>query len=269
MNTLEAALGFLDVGIETVPLNQYKRPLMRFKDLPITREVIESKANLYLTAPMLAVLCRGVWCIDIDRNHGDELDGFVSLKGISEYQEIVHNASQTWGQKTPSGGRHIIFKKHNGIEYRQKIGYLDGIDIKAHHNNYFVLGGSVGAKGKYELNGKEPIVYQGEFEQRVFSSSGSYEEQTLEKYSARYILKDYDFSHLDTRRTGEGKGKQAYERIVKGQSFNRNEDLFKACSYARACNVSIDPLKVLIGDVKGHDEFTESEFYATVKSAFR
>lgn len=191
------------------------------------------------------------------------------LKGSVSTKKLSTMPARLGARRPPAEEDTSFLKSITGLNTAKKIGYLDGIDIKAHHNNYFVLGGSVGAKGKYELNGKEPIVYQGEFEQRVFSSSGSYEEQTLEKYSARYILKDYDFSHLDTRRTGEGKGKQAYERIVKGQSFNRNEDLFKACSYARACNVSIDPLKVLIGDVKGHDEFTESEFYATVKSAFR
>lgn len=269
MNTLDCALMLLDEGIETIPLDKYKNPLMKFKNLPMTKELITDNNWRYHKAPMLAVLCRGVWCIDIDINHGDGKDGFESIKSIEEYAEIVANANKTWVQRTPSGGMHLVFKKRDGIPYGQKIDYLKGVDIKAHQNNYFVLGGSVGAKGKYTLNGKEPILYQGKFEQMIFDKQGNYEEQKLSKYSTRNVLKNYDFSYLDSHQTGQGKGKEAYERIVNGQSVSRNDDLFKACSYARACGVSIEPLRVLIGDIKNGDIFTESEFTATLNSAFR
>ena len=47
-----------------------------------------------------------------------------------------------------------------------------------------------------------------------------------------------------------GEGKQAYQRIVNGESEYRNNDLYKAASYARQCNVDIEPLRILIGDNK-------------------
>ncbi|HCZ3216196.1 TPA: DNA primase, partial [Staphylococcus aureus] len=49
----------------------------------------------------------------------------------------------------------------------------------------------------------------------------------------------------------------------------RNNDLFKAVSYAIQCNVDIEPLRVLIGDNKNGDVFTERDWEATVRSASR
>lgn len=82
------------------------------------------------------------------------------------------------------------------------------------------------------------------------------------------ILKDYDFSHLPQLNGQGGRGKQAYQRIIDGVWESRNNDLFMAVSYAKVKSISIEPLKVLIGTVKGSDEFTEEEFYKTVQSAF-
>lgn len=269
MNAYDVALAFLDEDVETVPLNRYKRPLLKFSYVPITREFVVANADLYYRAPMLAVLCRGLWCIDIDIDILFSKNGFESIKGIPEYDEFLINASETWVQKTPSGGMHYVFRKKSNITYGQKIDYLPSVDIKAHHNNYFVLGGSVSNKGKYELNGKEPTFYHGELEEHIFKTEGNYENQVMQKYSARSALEKYGFEHLIREPKGQGLGRQAYDRIIKGTSTSRNEDLYKAFSYAKACNVTIEPLKAVIGTVKGKDEFTEREFYATMKSAFK
>ncbi len=260
---------FFNDGIETIPLNNMKRPLLSFADVPITKEFIEASHYDYAPAPMLGVLCRGLWCIDIDVADDGTETGFESLKAIPEYNEFLTNASKTWAQKTPSGGMHYIFKKLDGIEYGQKINYLPSVDIKAHVNNFFVLGGSISNKGRYVMNGKEPIYYEGELENKIFSTRGNYEQQKLQQYSVSNVLTDYDFSHLKNTPNGQGLGRQAYERIVNGTSTARNDDLYKAFSYAKTCNVDIEPLKVIIGTRKDGDVFTQREFDATLESAFK
>lgn len=64
-------------------------------------------------------------------------------------------------------------------------------------------------------------------------------------------------------------GKRAYQRIIDGQSEYRNDDLYKAVSYANQCNIDIEPLRILIGDNKNGDVISEKEWEATVRSASR
>lgn len=262
MNGYELAIELSEYGLQVIPLDKQKKPIVSFKDKTIDQEFINRNIESYSKVSALGMLTRGVWCIDIDL-HG--VNGFESLKRNPYYDELVENAKNTLVQSTPSGGKHIIFKKRNGIEYSQKIGYLDGVDIKAHYNNYFVFGGSVTKKGKYEItNLFEPNFYDGEFENHIFSIRGNFEEQKFNKYSVAATLVNYDFSHL----TGSGGlGKKAYERIIKGESIERNNDLYLASSYAKQCGKPIEPLKKLIGSVKNGDVFTESEWIATVESA--
>lgn len=277
MNKYEIALLLLEEDFQSIPINYYKKPKLKFKDIPITKEFIEKNKALYETASGLALLCRGIWCIDIDVNHGSE-NGFESLKELEDvWPDIVKNGHQTYVQTTPRGGKHMVFKKVEGIDYKQHIGYLNGIDIKAQDNNFFVFAGSVTNAGTYTHNDKDIQYfdgtyidyYNGTFEDRIFSSGGSYEDQTLEKYTVRNIMKNYHYSKrsvpiLDGK---GGLGKQAYQRIVDGISEQRNNDLFLASTFAKECNISLEPLKVLIGDVRNGDEFTESEWLATVTSA--
>lgn len=266
MSAYDVAIALLDVDIQVIPLNKYKKPSTSFKDAIIDKDYIDHHKEFYLRTRVLGVLTRGVWCIDIDIDHKENENGFDSLKSIPFYEEIKRNIDNTLVQTTASGGKHIIFKKRDGINYSQKIDYLPSVDIKAHDNNYFVLAGSVTDKGKYTNNGSKPIVYDGDFEKRIFSKSGNYKDQTLDRFKVKNVLPNYDTSHL--KHTGKGGlGKQAYKRIIDGQSSTRNDDLFRAVSYALTCNVDIEPLRVLIGDNKNGDIFTESMWEATVQSA--
>lgn len=260
------ATKLLDKNIQVIPLNEQKKPSISFKDVTINYEFIDHHEYKYKTANVLGVLTRGVWCIDIDVNHKENENGFDNLKNIPYYDELLHNMENTLVQTTPSGGTHIVFKKRDGIDYRQKLDYLPSVDIKAHDNNYFVLTGSRTQKGTYTSNGKKVQYYDGNFEERIFSKGGNYENQTLEKYSIKNLLPEYDFSYLQNTGKG-GLGKQAYQRIIDGQSTLRNDDLFKAVSYALRYDININPLRVLIGDNKNGDIFTESSWEATVQSA--
>ena len=269
MNGYDCALDYLNRGLQVIPMKD-KAPMLSFRNIPITEGFINYYASRYKKAQALAVLCRGVWCVDFDTpKKAGEKHGLESIKAIPYYDEFVANAGNTWQQNTPSGGIHVIFRKNEGIDYRQHLGYLERVDIKAQDNTYFMLDGSVTSDGRYTSNKVPPVRYHGEFEKRIFSGSGTYQQQTMRKYSAKNVLKNYDFSHIPSRRTGDGKGKQAYERIINGTSTTRNDDLFKAVSYAKTCNQPIEPLKCVIGTVHAGDEFTPEEFEATANSAMR
>lgn len=265
MTGYHVAKYLLKKNIQVIPLNEYKKPSVSFADITINDEFIEQYKHIYHQTHVLGVLTRGVWCIDIDVNHAEGKNGFESLKMVPFYDEIVANAKNTLVQTTPSGGKHIILSKRDGIEYGQKINYLPSVDIKAHDNNYFVLANSRTHKGKYKHNNVRVSEYKGEFEQRIFSKRGNYVEQIIEPYSMKHVLSDHNFDHLGNGKGGLGK--QAYQRIVNGESYYRNDDLYKAASYASQCNIDIEPLRVLIGDNKNGDVFTERAWEATVRSA--
>lgn len=266
MSGYDVAKSLLKKDVQIIPLDHNKKPLVSFKNIEIDELFIEQHKNIYMAAFVLGVLTRGYWCIDIDTNHIDGVNGFQSLQNIPYTDELRYNYTHTLVQTTASGGKHIVFKKRDGIEYSQKLNYLPSVDIKAHPNNYFVLSGSVTSKGKYTHNGIKVSHYQGDFEKRIFSKRGSYQKQIEDKYSVQTVLPNYDFSHINYKGKG-GLGKEAYKRIVNGESVMRNDDLYKAASYAIQCNVDLEPLRVLIGDNKNGDVFTESSWEATVRSA--
>ena len=265
MTGYHVAKYLLKKNIQVIPLNQYKKPSIPFADIDVTDDFIEYHSSLYHQTHVLGVLTRGLWCIDIDVDHQEGSNGLESLKMIPFYAEVVANAQNTLVQTTPSGGKHIIFKKRVGIEYGQKIDYLPSVDIKAHNNNYFVLANSQTRKGIYKHNGQDVTEYNGEFEKRIFSKRGNYTQQVFEPYSMKQVLSDHSFDHLGAGKGGLGK--QAYQRIVNGESEYRNNDLYKAASYAKQCNIDIEPLRILIGDNKNGDIFDERSWEATVRSA--
>lgn len=51
--------------------------------------------------------------------------------------------------------------------------------------------------------------------------------------------------------------------------MNRNDDLFKAACWAIEGGHDLTSLEILIGSVKGRDEFTREEFERTIESARR
>ena len=268
MDMYQRALYLAEKGIQTIPLDHNKKSIVTFKDIQITPSFIRTNEELYRSTTVLGCLTRDLWCIDIDKDHKDGQNGFESIEANPFAEEILKNATNTFRQVTPSGGLHLIFKKKNDVNYGQKLGYLDGVDIKAHNNNYFVFAGSVTSKGTYTNNDKPPAFYDGEFENRIFSTKGNFQEQIMAKYSVENVFSNTDFSYLPSNKGKGGKGKEAYQRIIDGQSVMRNNDLFLASSYAKQYNLDLEPLKILIGGQNSNgDVFTESEWQATVNSA--
>lgn len=141
----EYALKYQKLGFSVIPISPTnKRPLIEFADKPaLTAADIETVWNNYPNAN-IALKTTNFFVIDIDR-HG-KVDGFESLKKW-QYLNLIEPTLQA---KTASGGKHLFYFKRNDCPISQMIGFLPGVDIKAHENNYVLVAPSATEKGQYE-----------------------------------------------------------------------------------------------------------------------
>lgn len=151
-NLVNYAIGYAKAGMSVLPMNG-KTPLIKFADRPpLTVDEIKGiwKKHPYAN---IALKTDKFFVVDIDRHEGSE-DGF---KSIEPYFEKM---PETLAQKTAGGGMQLFYLKRNENEVRQNIGWLPGVDIKAHNNNYVVVAPSVNKGNQYEWLNKKPMVYQ-------------------------------------------------------------------------------------------------------------
>lgn len=274
--TNKTAHSFLSKGYQVIPLSRKTgTPITQFKDIPVTEEFIN---NLNWDNCDIALLMRGIWCIDIDTHNLDtelaeqiknmikvfgadllsilkvdgNLDGYSSILNHEFKEEILDNFKNTYLEQTASGGLHILFRKQGGIDYSQHNGLLNGVDIKANDNNYVKIFPSIGREVLQAV--KELPVYEGEFEKQIFSPP------------KQRIITDYFTGYLPKTTKGH-LGKEAYERVITGSSLNRNDDLFKAACWAFENNRDVSDLYAIVGTIKGNDVFTPEEWERTVESA--
>ena len=135
---LRFALGYARRGFDVVPLiPNTKRPMRKFADRPPMNE--EEIIEVWTKTPNanIALKTTDFLVFDIDV-HGKK-NGYQSLKEW-KYVRTIPRTSQVI---SASGGKHLYFKKPIGFELPQKIAFLDGVDIKAHVNNYVVAPPSV------------------------------------------------------------------------------------------------------------------------------
>lgn len=137
-NMLRFALGYARRGFDIVPLvPNTKRPLQKFANRPpLTEEEIK---DIWTRVPNANIGIKTVdfFVIDVD-THGST-NGYQSLKEW-KYVDKIPKTSQVI---SASGGKHLYFKKPVGFTMPQKIAFLEGVDIKAHVNNYVVAPPSV------------------------------------------------------------------------------------------------------------------------------
>lgn len=147
------AVMYAKKGMSVLPMMN-KKPLIQFKDKPaLTVDEVKKMWTKYPTA-QIALRTDNFFVVDIDVHEGGA-DGFKSLENF-EYPEWL---PETLSQKTAGGGKQLFYLKRDEIEVRQNIGWLDGVDIKAHKNNYVVVAPSKNSKGnKYQWLNKKPIV---------------------------------------------------------------------------------------------------------------
>ena len=137
-NMLRFALGYARRGFDIVPLvPNTKKPMQKFADRPPMTE--EDIIEVWTKTPNANIALKTIdfFIVDIDL-HGNK-NGYQSLKNW-EHAKKIPRTSQVI---SASGGKHLYFKKPIGFELPQKIAFLDGVDIKAHVNNYVVAPPSV------------------------------------------------------------------------------------------------------------------------------
>lgn len=144
MTMMDWALKYSRLGFSVIPMKE-KTPLIKFADCPpLTEQEIEKLWTIHPNAN-IAVKTGKFFVIDIDRHDGGE-DGFKSI-AMYEHPEYFRN---TMYQKTPNGGEQLFYFKKNGEPANQNIGWLPGVDVKAHENNYVMVPPSTTKKGTYE-----------------------------------------------------------------------------------------------------------------------
>lgn len=142
------ALYYARKGFSVLPILG-KQPIIKFANKPpLTADDIKKIWNLNPTAD-IALKTEDFFVVDVDR-HG-AADGLQSLSALHHDEWF----KDTLTAATASGGYHFYFKKPDGVEIKQNIGILKGVDIKAHKNNYILVAPS--KNGGYRWLNKAPI----------------------------------------------------------------------------------------------------------------
>lgn len=133
-NLVNYALSYAEHGFSVIPINRKdKRPLIKFANRPaLTKTEIHELWKKYPLAN-IALKTEDFFVVDVDR-HGD-VDGMKSITDL-HHNEWFQN---TLCEKTAHNGVHFYFQKPIDKSITQNIGFLPGVDIKAHENNYVVV----------------------------------------------------------------------------------------------------------------------------------
>lgn len=152
-NLVNYAVAYAHKGLSVLPMLN-KKPLIKFADRPALNETeIRSLWKKYPFA-QIAIRTTDFFVIDIDTADAHGNDGFKSIDEFEHKDLLI----PTLEQKTASGGRQMIYFKRKDIDVSQNIGWLPGVDVKAHVNNYIVIAPSEHRGKKYEWLNQNPIV---------------------------------------------------------------------------------------------------------------
>jgi hypothetical protein len=148
-NLVNYAISYASHGFSVIPIGQNKRPLIKFANKPaMTTEKIKQVWQRYPLAN-IALKTDRFFVIDVDR-HG-EVDGMDAIRALNHDDWF----KDTLTERTAHNGFHFFFQKPKNENISQNIGFLPGVDLKAHENNYVVVAPSqLGGKSYRWLNQK-------------------------------------------------------------------------------------------------------------------
>jgi hypothetical protein len=262
MGMKKAALAYQKKGFSVIPISpSNKQPMIKFADKPaMTAQEIEDFWNQYPDSN-IAVRTDKFFVIDVDL-HGKH-NGYDSLANW----EHLNLITPTLQAKTASGGKHIFYFKHPDISMTQMIGFLPGVDVKAHPNNYVVVAPSKTPKGEYAWD----------WEKSKEGGTMVTASRALVMAIKQEYLKKNNRSELDDIyyqiRNGAGKRNrttEVFEMIVKGfgEEGSRNDTAAKFAGTLLAR--SVDPNCVLelaqIANNNSADPLSDRELSRTVDS---
>ncbi|QGH03228.1 bifunctional DNA primase/polymerase [Streptococcus dysgalactiae] len=252
---IDYALNYLKMGFNVIPISKNgKTPLVAFADKPrLTESDLRRIWRDYPDAN-IALRTDSFFVIDVDM-HGD-INGLENLRNWEHAKLIPRTLQAT----TPSSGRHIYLKKIPEMPISQNIGMIDGVDIKAHVNNYILVPPSSNSKGAYEWD----MIHS--------PKDGSITEAPIELVKELQKMKpvepSYDFSNFTY--TGSNKTAKLFETIIigLGDSGGRNNALAEFVGGLLLRNVDIEIAYHLakLANNNTSDPLSGKEFERTFKS---
>lgn len=250
---LEWALKYASKGFYVLPMVD-KRPIIKFADQPpLTKEQI---TKIWTENPNANIAVRTVdfFVIDIDRHDGGA-DGYESIKKYEKNSLLV----DTLTQRTAGGGLQLFYLKPKNIEVQQNIGWLDGVDVKAHINNYVMVPPSRNKGNQYEWVDKSPIVTPSV---ELIKAINKTDKPTS---SLQSLYQNYN--------AGQSRTSKLFETVVNGlgDSGGRNNALTEFVGGLLFRNVGIDETIQLaeIANQNTADPLSDSEFTTTVESMIK
>lgn len=151
VNLVNYAVAYAEKGFSVLPISQNKKPLIKFAGKPpLTPDEIREIWRKYPLAN-IALKTDKFFVIDVDR-HGD-VDGMEAIRKLNHKEWFKGTLTEI----TAHNGYHFYFQKPKDEKISQDIGFLPGVDLKAHKNNYVVVApSSIGGK-KYQWLNHDPI----------------------------------------------------------------------------------------------------------------
>jgi hypothetical protein len=262
MGMKKAALAYQKKGFSVIPISpSNKQPMIKFADKPaMTAQEIEDFWNQYPDSN-IAVRTDKFFVIDVDL-HGKH-NGYDSLANW----EHLNLITPTLQAKTASGGKHIFYFKHPDISMTQMIGFLPGVDVKAHPNNYVLVAPSKTPNGEYAWDLEKSKVGW-----TMVTASRALVMAIKQEYLKKNNRSELDDIYYQIR-NGAGKRNrttEVFEMIVKGfgEEGSRNDTAAKFAGTLLAR--SVDPNCVLelaqIANNNSADPLSDRELSRTVDS---
>lgn len=153
-NLVNYAVQYAERGFSVIPTVE-KRPLIKFADRPaLTSDEIKEFWDKHPYAN-IALKTEKFFVVDVDR-HDDGDDGTLSIKNLNHPEWF-----NTLCQKTAHNGYQFFFAKPKE-RISQNIGFLPGVDIKAHPNNYVVVAPSLIDGKAYQWLNRKPMIQPAE-----------------------------------------------------------------------------------------------------------
>lgn len=245
-NLVNFAVAYAKAGFSVLPMVG-KQPLIKFADQPpLTVEQIQAFWHTHPYA-QIAMRTTNFFVVDIDE-HVNGADGFKSFNEFEHPEWFRETLSQT----TAGGGRQLFYLKRDDMDIQQNIGWLPGIDVKAHINNYVMVAPS-------ERDGRQ---YKWENKNNIVTASPELVAAINDRPEANLDLNiDYDTKSATA---------ELFETITKGlgDTGGRNNAL---ASFAGGLLFrGVDPKSVLdlarIANSKTMDSLSEHEVVRTVES---
>jgi hypothetical protein len=110
---LEAAAAYARLGYVPIPLNKDRRPILRgWPNAEAGEDAARERFRLY-TAHGVALLTRGFFVLDLDRNHADGVDGIANFAAlVAKHGEFPRHGPRVRSRR---GGLHIYLALPEGL----------------------------------------------------------------------------------------------------------------------------------------------------------